>query len=154
LRTFSKAFGLAGLRIGYLLTGNRPLKSKLEGYNTNFPVTHLSIEAALESLEHLDYLKVTRRRVRERLDSLYESFSSLNDVSVLPTNSCIYLVRHKRLDAIRLRLSLETHGIITAGIPGESRASHHYIRVTLGKEAHNRRFIDALDNISEELDNG
>ncbi len=154
LRTFSKAFGLAGLRIGYMLPGNHALRDKLEGYGANFPVTRLSIEAAMVSLAHLDYLGVTRRRARKRLRNLHASFSSLPDINALPTDSCIYLLRHERLDATKLRLALEARGIITAGVPGDSRASGHYVRVTLGKEAHNRLLIEGLSDLSADLDDG
>lgn len=66
LRTFSKAYGLAGLRVGYVVATNEAIE-KWNIIRPPFNVTRISEYAAIAALEDQDYLKeITRKNAKER----------------------------------------------------------------------------------------
>lgn len=125
LRTFSKAYGLAGLRIGYLV-GPRDLVADLRRVRGPFSVGLLSQTAALAALadqEHLARSVDENRRHREALTGLFEGIGSV----VLPSQANFVLVRDDRADA--LMAVLERHGVMVR--PGIALGTGLGFRITV-----------------------
>lgn len=125
LRTFSKAYGLAGLRIGYLV-GPRDVVADLRRVRKPFSVGLLSQTAALAALadqEHLARSVDENRRHREVLTRLFEGVGS----EVLPSQANFLLVRDERADA--LMAVLERHGVMVR--PGVALGTGPGFRITV-----------------------
>jgi|GEM_PF-542341 len=146
LRTFSKAYGLAGLRIGYAISSNREILRALKLHSYNYPITQFSLELAACALDHMEYLEETRRLTRERGSTFLKRLGELRNFSHVGTDCSILMIRHENLSAGKLTDYLERGGIFTSGIPA-SEAGDRYVRVTLGSEQDNRVFLDHLESL-------
>jgi len=137
LRTFSKAYGLAGLRVGYAITSDPTVAAAIRKTQIPFSVATVAQAAALASLEPVAQeelaIRVTlavdeRTRVRNALRSIgYEVPEShanfvwlpLGDTAVSWTDTC------------------EAQGVIVRAFAGEG------VRITIGTQAENDRLLDA-----------
>lgn len=144
LRTFSKAFGLAGLRIGYGLM-QRELADVLNTIRQPFNVNKLAQVAALASLKDEAYLTKVQEIVWEGIAFLNKAFVELGLVPY-PTQTNFILVDLKRparpvYEALLRRgviiRSMEAYGFptcvrITVGLPEENQALVQALREVLG----------------------
>jgi len=146
LRTFSKIYGLAGLRIGYGLAGREvieDLNSVREPFNVN-AAAQVAARAALRDMEHIKAGRELNRRAKEYL---YTEFKRL-DLPYVPTEANFVFVNVK-VDSRELYQSLLRKGVIVR--PGDIFGYQQYLRVSFGTEEQNRRFISALEESLEQL---
>jgi histidinol-phosphate aminotransferase len=138
LRTFSKVYGLAGLRVGYAI-GDADLLAALKRTQSPFAVTSVAQAAAIESLNHQD-------GVRER--AVVNAYGRAAIVNALvdrgfepaPTQAN-FVYFEPDTTAKELADALLGEGIIV-------RALGDGIRVTVGTDEENGRFIAALDAVT------
>ena len=140
LRTFSKIYGLAGLRIGYALA-DPALITYLERVREPFNVNSLAQEAALAALEDTSHVARVRRINEEGKRFLYQQFTRLG-VPFVPTeaNFIFFDARRDEKEVFRQMLS---KGVIIRGGFGYDT----WLRVTIGTPAQNKQFIDALEQV-------
>lgn len=143
LRTFSKAYGLAGLRIGYAISSNPEVLSALRVHSYNYPITQFSLDLAECAVDHLEYLEEARRRARDRRDAFLRRIEEMGSFSCVGTDCCILMIRHESLSAEALSSQLESRGIFTSKISA-SGAGGRYVRVTLGSAEDNRVLLEHL----------
>lgn len=142
LRTFSKAYGLAGLRVGY---GIMPaeLAGILHRVRQPFNVNALAQAAANAALDDGDFLQRSIRLVHDGLESLYAALDRLGLV-YFQTESNFFLIDvGQSADAVfekMLRQGVIVRSMRAYGYP-------HYIRVNVGLKEENRRFIRALETV-------
>ena len=146
LRTFSKAYGLASLRIAYAITGNPDILSAIRIHSNYFPITQFSFDLASVALDHIDYLKTARELTKKRRDIFMDELDRIQGVSYVETRANIMMVKHEKLSGISLIDHLERQGILVAVISDEETISP-YIRLTLGSEEDNHYFAEALRQI-------
>ena len=139
LRTFSKVYGLAGLRIGYGI-GPAELVMALERIRQPFNVNALAQVAALAALDDDEHVERSRRANREGMVFLEREFARLG-LSHVPSQANFVLVRVGDGGAVYERLL--RHGVIVRTVAGYGFSEH--VRVTVGTEEENRRFVDALE---------
>jgi histidinol-phosphate aminotransferase len=142
LRTFSKAYGLAGLRIGY---GIMPaaVASLLHRVRQPFTANLLGQVAAVAALDDTAFLDRTVRLTHEGLDFLYHALDQ-SGIRYFPTQTNFFLIDVER-DADEIYRRLLAHGIIV-----RSMTSYDYptcIRVNVGLSEENTRFIEALRKV-------
>ena len=139
LRTFSKAYGLAGLRLGY---GVMPevLSEVLHRVRQPFNVNILAQIAALAALDDLKFLEKTIRLTHEGLDFLYASLDKLG-VAYFPTQTNFFLFDVQK-DADTVYQDLLKQGVIVRAMTAYDYPS--YIRINVGLPEENEIFIDAL----------
>jgi histidinol-phosphate aminotransferase len=141
LRTFSKVYGLAGLRCGYALCGAK-LRAALDAVRQPFSVNELAQVAAAEAILHQDDVVervertiVERVFVEEGLDELgLEAPESHANFSWVPMGD---------RDEAEVVRRLGEAGVVVRGGEGLGGAGH--IRVSYGTRAENERFLAACD---------
>lgn len=140
LRTFSKAYGLAGLRVGYGI-GPAALMSYVNRMRAPFNVGVLSQEAAIAALGDQEYLaRVTASNSVERA-RLTKELTALG-LRVFPSQANFVLADCHRPSA-PLYDALLDRGVIVRPIPGLDQ----HLRVSIGTEAENTRFVTALGKV-------
>jgi histidinol-phosphate aminotransferase len=142
MRTFSKAYGLAGLRIGY---GVMPsvISDPLNRVRQPFNVNSLAQVAAVAALSDDDFLKKSVDLVHEELDFMYASLSQ-RGIEYIPSQANFLLIRvHQNADEIFNRLLKQ--GIIVRSMTSYGYPA--YIRVNAGLHEENVRFLEALDDV-------
>jgi histidinol-phosphate aminotransferase len=137
-RTFSKAYGLAALRVGYGLM-NAKVAEMLNRVRQPFNVNALAQAAALAALADVDYVNESRALNREGRTVLEQGFAQLG-LAFVPSHANFVLV--KVGDAARVYQRLLEQGVIVR--PVANYALPEWLRVTVGVAAENRRFLDAL----------
>ena len=143
LRTFSKAYGLAGLRIGYLFA-HPDVVSAVDRMLIPFAVNGLAQVAALASLD-------AEVELRARVTSTLAERRRVVDVLggqgyVLPDAQANFVWLPCGQAAAELTLALEQRGVVTRPFPGEG------VRVTIGSPEENDRFLGALDAVASDVD--
>ncbi len=143
-RTLSKAWGLAGLRVGYAV-GPADVIEWMRRVGLPYPVSGLSIRVALDQLERQgDDVRDFVAKVRARRTALEAHLRTLG-LAPEPSQANFVFLRHP--DAEGVRQGLATHGIAVRGWPGHARLSDA-LRITVpATEADQRRLLGALDAI-------
>jgi histidinol-phosphate aminotransferase len=142
LRTFSKVYGLAGLRIGYAL-GREDLIKGLNQVRDPFPVHRLAQVAAEAALKDRKYEQMSIRMIRDGRKYLYRELERLG-LSYVPSQANFILIDFGR-DINEVYESLLREGIIIR--PGGIWNYPTSGRVTVGKLEDHRKFIKALRKI-------
>jgi len=139
LRTFSKLYGLAGLRVGY---GVMPVE--LAGYLNRirqpFNVNSLAQVAARAALGDQDFVQCTLQVVHEGLAYLFNALKHMG-VHAFPTQSNFFLIDVGD-DAEAIFQDMLRQGVIVRSMKGYGYP--RYIRVNVGTKDENERFIKAL----------
>jgi histidinol-phosphate aminotransferase len=142
LRTFSKVYGLAGLRIGYAL-GRGDLVDCLYQVRDPFPVHRLAQVAAVAALKDQDHAVRSIQLVYEGKRYLYRELDRMG-ILYVPSQANFVFIDFER-DSEELFQALLREGIIIR--PGKMWGYPTFARVTIGRMEDNRRFIKALKKI-------
>jgi len=142
-RTFSKAYGLAGCRVGYAVA-DAAIVAMANRFREPFNVNLLAQSAAIAALTDADWVgeKVALCRLeRERMESLLAQRGVLGGRSY----GNFVLLRHKQSQAILRRM--EDRGIIPR--PLAAYGMPEYLRISVGTSAENDELLNALAEIIE-----
>jgi len=146
LRTFSKIYGLAGLRIGYGVT-QPEIVGDLSRVREPFSVNAMAQAAARAALDDRDHVERSRQMVEESRVQLAEGFSELG-LKVVPDQANFCFVDTKA-DSKKVFEALMKRGVIVR--TGDIFGYPTFIRVTYGTEEQNVRFLAALKEVLEEI---
>jgi histidinol-phosphate aminotransferase len=138
-RTFSKAYGLAGLRVGYGLM-NIAVADMLNRVRQPFNVNSVAQAAALAALADAEYMDESARLNFAGLEQLMHGLDALG-IGYVPSHGNFLLVRVGG-DAAAVYDRLLRKGVIVRPVANYGLPEH--LRVTVGLEEENRRFLSAL----------
>ena len=144
LRTFSKIYGLAGLRVGYGIT-QPEIAAAVNRVREPFNVNLVAQTAAIGALADEEHLQKSRAMNIEGRDYLYQEFTRMG-LEFVPTEANFIFVNLKH-DCQPVFQSLLQEGVIIR--TGDIFGFPTYIRVTIGKPEENQRFISALNKVLE-----
>jgi histidinol-phosphate aminotransferase len=144
LRTFSKAYGLAGLRVGYGIASAPSLVDLMDRMRTPFNVNRLAQVAALAALGEAGHAReCVKRTLRER-DRLR---SGLVELGYCPVPSLAnFLFFDSREDAADLAARLLPLGVIVK--PWREPGYAQHVRVSVGLPRDNDQFLEALEQVA------
>src|SRR3954470_14419596 len=142
LRTFSKVYGLCGLRVGYALCGSESFRTAVDQVRQPFFCNAAAQAAALEALNHDE--EVTRR-VERNLAERCGLEDGLRALGLEPAQSQANFVwfdlGEDRVEA-EVMQGLAQRGVLVRA--GTSLGREGALRVTVGTQAENERFLEAL----------
>lgn len=138
-RTFSKIYGLAGLRVGYAFGSTEVIRA-LWKVKPPFDVNQAAQVAAIAALGDKEHVQATRKMNAEGIAMLTREFSALG-LKVLPTQANFICVRIGER-AKELVAFLESNGMIVRGLT--SFGMPEYIRVTVGKPEENAFLMELV----------
>jgi histidinol-phosphate aminotransferase len=165
LRTFSKVYGLCGLRVGFALCGSSQLPRAVDQVRQPFFCNALAQAAAVEALAHQDAVadRVTRT-IAERI-SVHERLLALGlQPASSQANFCWFGLDRapgdgSRPDAQELQRAAQIEsetmrGLADRGVlvrAGGALGRPGWLRVTYGTAEENARFLDALGEVQAEI---
>lgn len=141
LRTFSKAYGLAGLRVAYLV-GSPELIAAVQKVQSNYEVSNVAQAAALASLNEEAELT---RRVGLNKDGRDALTTGLRELEFEPLESHANFVYVKVGDAKAFTKALEGEGIIVR--PGNAMGDPESVRITVGTPEQVKATIAAMGRV-------
>ena len=139
LRTFSKAYGLAGLRIGYGIA-KKEIIEILEKVRQPFNTNHLAQVAAIEALKDQEFVEFCVQENEKGKEQLYEGLER-RGIEFIPTYA--NFIMFKVDNAREIYENLLKLGIIVRPAFGFD----NYLRVSIGRQDENEKFLKALDKL-------
>ena len=142
LRTFSKLYGLAGLRIGYGF-GSKEVIDYMNRVRQPFNANLLAQAAANAALDDMAFISKTLKLVREGLDYLYSGIKDMG-LEYVPTQTNFFLIKTPMGGQKTYQLMLR-EGVIVRSM--DSYGLPEFIRINVGLPEENERFIKTLKRI-------
>ena len=143
-RTFSKAFGLAGMRMGYAIAPEWICREYMK-VMTPFSMDVLSCEAGIAAIDDKEHFTKTIKMVEKGRVRLTDGLSSL--CKVYPTDANFILIDVSPKKASDVSELLLKQGIIVRDCTSFRDAGESLIRITVGTEEQNRKVIQALGSV-------
>ncbi len=144
-RTFSKAYGLAALRVGYAIS-SPVIADVLNRVRQPFNVSSLALAAACAALDDVDYLAASRRVNDAGMAQLERGFRQLG-LEWIPSRGNFIAVDFAR-DAAPINQALLREGVIVRPVAGYGMPT--FLRVSIGTERENARFLDVLAQVLQQ----
>jgi histidinol-phosphate aminotransferase len=141
MRTFSKIFGLAGLRLGYGI-GNPDLIAALEKVRQPFNINSIAQAGALAALDDTDHVRRTRDNNAAGLKLYVDAFQKLG-LEFVPSAGNFILVRVG--EGQRVFEAMQKLGLIVRPMAGYQLPE--WIRISVGTPEENARCLTALDSV-------
>ena len=141
-RSFSKVYGLAGLRIGYGMTSKR-IAQYLDKFRDPFNVNALAQAAASAALDDLEFVERTLKTIEEGKKFLCDSFERMG-LEYIKTVTNFMMVDVKR-DSVKVFEQLICKGVIVRDM--KAWGYDTFIRVTVGTREENEIFIETLKKV-------
>jgi len=139
-RTFSKIYGLAGMRIGYALSTPANAE-RINGNIMTIDLATAALAAAIASLNDEAFMAFSKNRILEARGMILDAARKA-DLPVLPSQANFVFVRVPDADALKARMA--ERGIIIRGAYGKW---HEWSRVSTGKIEDVRRYAAALPEL-------
>ena len=145
LRTFSKAFGIAGLRIGYSIT-NAKLTNALRSVQLPYNINKVSLTLATKLLHRPNLIQNILQQVKTERTTLYKNMCAIHGVNAFKSETNFILFQTKNTEQTfqsllkRNILVRKFDNILNKGC---------FLRVTIGTPTMNQQFLDALHTTSE-----
>ncbi|MBL1457761.1 MAG: histidinol-phosphate transaminase [Methylophaga sp.] len=140
-RTFSKAYGLAGLRVGFALSSPE-IADLLNRLRQPFNVNHLAMSAAIAALGDEDYLQRAKQVNNEGMQQYIDGFDAMG-LNYIPSKANFICV-DVNTDAADIYEKLLQQGVIVRPVAGYGLPNH--LRISIGLEHENQRCLEALAN--------
>lgn len=141
LRTFSKIYGLASLRIGYGV-GQSGVIKLINQVREPFNTSRIGQAAAKAALADQEFVSDCRTKNRQGIDYLYGEFERL-ELPFFPAHGNFIMVDVKRPAVEMFQALLQLGIIVRAGFPKYP----NYVRVTVGSAEQNAKFVAALEQV-------
>lgn len=143
LRTFSKAWGLAGLRVGFGICGSKALRQALDLTRTPFNINITAQMAATLALQHDTHMKACTAKTIQQRDSMSRELRIRGHrVAQSLGNFVFFDVGRPSVDVAE---DLMKHGTIIK--PWKQSGYDTFIRASIGSEQENTKFLNDLDAI-------
>jgi len=143
LGTFSKAYALGGMRVGYGIA-NQDIISALYKLRPPFNVTTLSLLAAQTALEDKDFVSMSIEKNFEQMKR-YEEFATQNEIEFIPSyTNFITLMLKNTQNSSEISNNLLKKGIIVRDLQSYNLNA---IRVTIGTPKQNDRFFEEFEKL-------
>lgn len=144
LRTFSKAFALGGLRVGYGLS-NPKIIDLLSGVKQPFSVSSISQVAALAALDDIPYMENSVKKIVADRETLYNNLS--RRFRTFKSKANFILIDTSPMKSREFFDRLIDEGIIVRDLGKFDGFSGEYVRISIGTRKENMKLIDVVDSM-------
>jgi histidinol-phosphate aminotransferase len=142
-RTFSKAFGLAGLRFGYMIA-HPALAGELQKANIPYNVNSFTLTAVNTLLDHSDRMDEQVRKIIQERQKLFDGMRKITQIK--PYKSEANFILFEVSDKRQVFETLKSQGILVRDA-GNSPPLDRCLRVTIGTPEENNIFLQAMEKI-------
>jgi histidinol-phosphate aminotransferase len=148
LRTLSKGFGLAGVRLGYLIAHPEVVRELMKA-RLPFMVDRFAEQTALAVLRRTDLIEERVRRMQASIEAITEALQAMGGVEVVPSQAN-FVIFTSPVPADALQDRLADRGVLVRNM-GEYPELEGYLRVSAGTETENNAFLAAFEESLHEL---
>jgi len=147
LRTFSKAFGAAGIRLGYIL-GNRKILAQLKKVPLPFSLGVFQQTAGEILLSRWSDLQENILKIIQERERIYRDLSRIKRIITFPSQANFICFKPKTIDAAELYQKLQNRNVLIRSFSNPDLKQ--FLRVTIGTNEENSIFITALKTALKE----
>jgi histidinol-phosphate aminotransferase len=147
VKSFSKFFSLAGLRVGYAV-GNQETIQSIEKVRLPFNISTISAKVAEACIESIDYFNEIRDYIIRERERISKKLEKMERLKVYPSDANFILFRIEGEDR-EIKERFERKGIILRNVTGLMGLDGTHFRVTVGKKEHNDMFLQILQDYLE-----
>jgi histidinol-phosphate aminotransferase len=142
-RTFSKIYGLAGLRVGYIITAPEKIE-QIGRYGLGwYGLNQAGLAAAIASYEDPVFMDASRAKIREGRDMIVSALKE-NGIASLPSQTNFVFADLGTINAEAFRAEMAKEKVLIRGI---YRDYTHWSRVSTGRLEHVQMYVDALPKV-------
>jgi histidinol-phosphate aminotransferase len=145
VKTFSKAFGLAGLRLGYFVANKKIVEVFNQVLQYPYPLSTLAIEAGIASLDKVDLMKEAAEIIKSERKKIIETLRKYDAFEVFDSKANFVLFDAKGADK-RVFAALVEQGISIRKL-GKIGSHSGCLRVTVGTKEMNSKFLLAIRDL-------
>lgn len=146
LRTLTKAFGLAGLRVGYCLASKK-ISRILNRVKVPWNVNALAQKAAVAALNDLAHLDKTRRLVKKEKKYLCDNIDKMAQLRPYRSDTNFFPIKLAKIDSLSLQRKLMKKNILVRDCSTFTGIGTDFIRVAVQKHNANTLLVNALQEI-------
>ena len=145
LRTLSKSFGLAGLRIGYFIANKKLIDTFTRVIQYPYPLNTIAIEAGILALQHLKYFTDIAELVKRERTRIVTKLREMKVFDVFESKANFVLFAAGGTSQ-RIQKALIEQGIVIKNL-GKVGEKEGCLRVTIGSEEMNSKFLTAIRDL-------
>ncbi len=147
VRSMSKFFSLAGLRIGYIIADERIIET-IERIRAPFNVNILAVYAAIKALENVDFFNNIRNKIIKERERMYKKLKGFKFLKPFKSYANFILVEsiYKDLDK-----KLEEKGILVRNVSNVIGLDGNFFRITISKRNENNKLIRVLECLNKDF---
>jgi histidinol-phosphate aminotransferase len=147
MRTFSKAFGLAGARIGYMLA-NEEITDVFNKYiQLPYPLSRFSMQIAIEALENIEIIRRSINTIKKERERIFKKLKQVDSIRIYESDANFFFFQtYNHFSKINEHLSI---GKILVKSLGKVGSYSGAIRATIGNPEVNDKLISAIERAVE-----
>ena len=143
LRSLTKSFGLAGIRIGYAVS-SKYVVSVLKKIKIPWSVNTMAEYAAISSLNDKSHLSRTNFLIKKEYAFLKKNISKIKDLEFIESSTNFILIKSKQ-DSTKLQKKLLDKKILVRDCKNFSGLNNHFIRIAIRSHKDNLKLVTALE---------
>jgi threonine-phosphate decarboxylase len=143
IRAFTKFFGMAGLRVGYAVSGEAVIAGLREGQEP-WTVSIPAERAAIAVLGDWTYIEKTRRLINKERDRLLSALRILPGVETFPCSANFIFIKLTTMDVPTFIDKLGERGMLVRDCSSFPGLDERYIRIAIRTGSENRRLIKSF----------
>ncbi len=145
LRSMTKFFGLAGLRLGYAV-GRVEFIKRIQSSGQPWPVNIFAQAVGEALLQDEEFVRESKRRLLQERDFLYQRLSQIKGLKPFQSSANFMLVKiEERLSSNQLQARLIKHGLFIRDCSNFRGLNNKYIRIAVRRRRDNLRLINELE---------
>lgn len=145
LRSMTKSFGLAGLRVGYGL-GSKKIIKILNKIKIPWNVSSIAQDVAIKSLSHMQHLERTRKVIEKERAFLMEEISKINGFSCYDSETNFLLIKTK-IESKQLQKKLLKRNIMIRDCSNFRGLGNKFIRIAVRTHKENLKLVETLQRL-------
>jgi histidinol-phosphate aminotransferase len=146
VRSMSKFFALAGLRVGYALA-SAGIARGLEKVRLPFGISLPAAEAAVKALDTLPVFEEFKGKILKEREVVSKELEKIPGLKVIPSEANFLLMRIPDCDGDKITEALLKRGIMVRNVSEVPGLSNTYLRVSIGKRQENIEMISGLKKL-------
>jgi threonine-phosphate decarboxylase len=153
LRSMTKSYGLAGLRLGYLIA-NPKLIQQLKSHQITWNVNGIAQIAGIAALNDQEHICKTKKIIQKERDYMYNKINNKESyANALRSDVNFFLIKLKNVDStIYQKIMLNFHGILVRDCSTFTGMSNDFIRVAVRTRKDNLMLLKAIYDINNNLE--
>jgi histidinol-phosphate aminotransferase len=147
MRTFSKAFGLAGARIGYILADEEIIDIFNQFIQLPYPLSSFSMQLAIEALENISIIKRSIEAIKQERRRMYDRLNQIKEITTYsPDANFFFLQAFNHFNKAKELLTQEKILIKYFGNIGNYEGA---LRATIGTREMNDKMVAVFENLTK-----